>query len=239
MKIAIFPIILAVFIASPLAAQINKAQESGLNSDPEVVYTEEFTDQKIKLKVIKEAPVYSDKEGNYRLGYLKADQLVDLEGFTQRAYRVKGEGTKHGIAGWVAPWAFSHPDKDFKDKLKQLYERQIAVRQIIVNGDLAIGMTPAEVAKSKGQPTKTSIRLTAQGQSGSWEFIDSHEVKHYTTRIDPLSGQAYRVFSHITREEKSKTVVEFKDGLVSAVEESENHGKPSVKIIVPPLIFAW
>jgi hypothetical protein len=239
MKISIFPVICSLILAMPLAGQIKSDRDSGLNSDPDVVYVQDFTDKALKLKVIKSAPVYSDKEGNHRLGYLKTDQLVDLEGFTERAYRVRGQGTKHGIAGWVAPWAFSHSDKEFEEKLKKLYKRQIAIREIIANGEIAIGMTPAEVSQSRGEPTKTSIRLTKKGESGSWEFIDFHDIKHYTTRVDPISGQAYRTFSHTVREEKGKTVVEFEDGLVSAVEESENKGQPQVKIIVPPLIFGW
>jgi hypothetical protein len=64
-------------------------------------------------------------------------------------------------------------------------------------------------------------------------------VKHYVTRIDPLSGQAFRQFSHITREETGKTVVEFEDGLVTALQEEENKGPGNVRIIVPPLVFGW
>ena len=233
------PLLLIAALILPLSAEIKRERKSLLNSDPDVVYLEELVDPPIKLKVIKQAPVFADKEGNRRLGYLKEDQLVTLEGMTEKVYRVRGQGTRNGIAGWVAPWAFSHPEKDFVDKLKQFYERQIAVNEIIEAGGIAIGMTLDEVAQSRGKPTKTSIRRTAEGDSGSWEYIDYEEVKHYITRIDPISGQAFRQLSHITQEEKGKSVVEFANGLVTALEESENNGGGAVRIVVPPLVLDW
>lgn len=231
--------ILGFALALPLTAQSKTQRKSLLNDDPEVIYLEGVVDEPIKLKVIKEAPVYSDKDGNHRLGFLRADQVVDLEGMTEKAYRVRGKGKKYGIAGWVPPWAFSHPEEDFVAKLKKLYDRQIAVNEIIQSGGIAIGMTLDEVAQSHGKPTKTSIRRTAKGEAGSWEYIDYDEIKHYTTRIDPVSGQAYRQLSHVTREETGKTVVEFKDGLVTALEESEDSGPGNLRIIVPPLVLSW
>ena len=236
---AILPFLVSVAFVLPMEAQIKRERKSLLNSDPEVVYLEEIVDPPIKLKVIKQAPVYADKEGNRRLGYLQANQTVTLEGMTEKVYRVRGKGTRNGIAGWVAPWAFSHPQEDFVTKLKELYERQIAVTEIIEAEGIAIGMTMDEVAQSRGKPTKTSVRRTAEGESGTWEFIDYDEVKHYITRIDPASGQAYRQLSHVTREEKGKSVVEFENGLVTALEETEDNGGGNLRIIVPPLVLRW
>lgn len=238
MKVGIIAL-LSLALMHPLAAEI-KPRKSLLNSDPSVIYLVEILAEPIKLKVIKEAPVFSDKEGKHRLGFLKANQTVDLEGMTEKAYRVRGMGrTNNGIAGWVAPWAFSHPQEDFVAKLKQLYERQIAVNSIIAEEGVAIGMTLIEVEKSRGKPTKTSVRRTAKGETGSWEYIEFDEVKHYITRIDPISGQAYRQLSHVTREETGKTSVEFEDGLVTAIQEMEDKGAGNIRIIVPPLVFGW
>jgi len=231
---------LAVACALTLATEARPERKSLLNSEPDVIYLADILQEPIKLKVLKEAPVFSDKEGKHRLGFLRADQTVELEGITEKAYRVRGKGrTNNGLAGWVGPQAFSHPQEDFVAKLRQLYERQIAVNKIIEEEGVAIGMTLAEVEKSRGKPTKTSVRRTAKGESGSWEYIDYDEIKHYTTRIDPVSGQAFRQFSHITREIKGKTVVEFVDGLVSAIQEDENSGPGNVRIIIPPLVFGW
>ena len=228
-----------LLLAHPLTAQIKRSKTSRLDSDPDIVQLQEVVATPIKLRVIREAPVFSDKNGSHRLGFLKADQDVELEAMTAKVYRVRGQGTRNGIAGWVAPWAFSHTEKDFAAKLSQLYERQVTVQKIIASNQIAIGMTLDEVSQSRGKPTKTSVRRTAEGDSGTWEYIDFEEIEHFITRIDPISGQAFRQFSHMTREEKGKSTVEFKAGLVTALEETEDSSSSRVKIIVPPILLGW
>lgn len=221
-------------------AQIKRADRpSLLDSDPEVVYLERTLKDPIELGIIKEAPVFSDKNGGHRIGFIKENQKVKLEAITEKAYRVRGEGRNGGISGWVPPWAFTAKDPQFVENLKKLYARQIEVQNLIAAQAVAVGMTIEEVGLSLGKPTKTSMRRTSTGEAGSWEFIEYEEVKHYITRIDPVSGGIYRQLSHITQEEKSKTVVEFEDGLVTAVTESEDRKGGKVRIIVPPWSFGW
>jgi hypothetical protein len=225
-------------LTMPSQAQRDE-RRSLLESDPAVVYLSQTLPKPIKLKVIKEAPVYSDKEGNNRLGFLKADQTVQLEAITDKAYRVRGKGTHDGIAGWVAPWAFSSTDPDFVENLKSLYTRQIQVQQLIADQRIAVGMTLDEVNLSRGKPTKTSIRRTADGQSGSWEYIEYDDVNNYVTEIDRSTGIAYRRLVSVTRVETGKTRVEFRNDAVTAIEESEDKQGGNVRIIVPPLVFGW
>src|SRR5690606_22326303 len=105
---------LMVVLALPALAQVNRNERrSLLDSDPEVVYMERTLKQPITLTVVKEAPVFSDKEGKHRLGFLKADKKVTREAMTDKVYRVRGQGTGDGIAGWVAPWAFASKDPEF------------------------------------------------------------------------------------------------------------------------------
>jgi hypothetical protein len=236
MKSAI-SVLLSLALTLVTHGQTKKDKESLLDSVPGVVYLNQVFENPVKLNVIEQAQVFSDKDGNHRLGFLKADQIVELEGMTERAYRVRGQGTTDGIAGWVSPKAFSHSDKDFVEKLKKIYERQIAVNEIIKNKGLAIGMTVNEVKQARGKATKTTMRVTPTGESGSWEYIDFDEVRHFITKVDPVSGQTYRQLSHITQEEKGKTTVEFTDGAVSALEEMEDQGAGNVKIIIPPVVF--
>jgi hypothetical protein len=245
-KPTIFPImktgisLIAACLMLPLAAEPKKTErKSLLDSDPDVVYLESALKKPVDLKVIKEAPVFSDKEGKIRLGTLKAEQTVRLEAITDKIYRVRGQGTRDGIAGWVAPWAFSSKDPEFVARLKQLYERQIQVQALIKDKQVAVGMTLDEVSDSRGKPTKTSLRKTDKGQSGRWEYIDYDQVKNYVTRIDPTTGAAYRQLASVTQVEKSRTAVEFENDVVTAVEESEDHQGGNVRIIVPPLVFGW
>ncbi len=238
MKLSI--LVLSCCLALPLAAAPKRGErKSLLEAEPGVVYLAHFVKNPVELKVIKEAPVFSDKEGRQRLGTLKSDQNVKLEAVTDKIYRVRGQGTVDGIAGWVAPWAFSSKDPQFVLHLKEFYARQIQVQALIDAKTAAVGMTMDEVTLALGKPTKTSVRKTEKGQSGLWEFVETKEVKHYITRTDPATGQVYQQLSHITQEEKSRTNVEFVDNIVSAVEQSENHRRGDVRIIVPPVFFGW
>jgi hypothetical protein len=226
-------------LAMSVAGQVRSERRSLLEDEPGVVYLARTIKKPIELLVIKEAPVFSDREGRNRLGFLRADQKVRLEAMTDKVYRVRGEGLRNGIVGWVAPWAFASKDPEFVGNLKKLYERQIEVEAVIAEGGVAIGMTIDEVALSRGKPTKTNLRRTEKGQSGKWEYIDYEELKHYITRIDPVTGAAYRQFSHVTLVERGKTVIEFEDEVVTAVEESEDRQGGNVRIIVPPVVFGW
>ena len=190
--------------------------------------------------MIKEAPVFSDKEGKHRLGTLKADQTVRLEAITDKIYRVRGQGTRDGIAGWVAPWAFSSKDPQFVAHLKELYERQIQVQALIEAKQVAVGMTLDEVSLSRGKPTKTSCpqdRQRANPAAGN----SSTTRKSNTTSPASIRSPARFTASFPTsrRWRKSRTAVEFENNVVTAVEESEDHQGGNVRIVVPPLIFGW
>lgn len=224
----------------PAAAQLKRVERKSLiDRDPDVIHLSEHVKKPIELRVIKEATVFSDKNGKNRLGNLRADQTVVLEAMTEKAYKVRGEGTRHGISGWVGPHFFASKDPDFVANLKKLHERQLEVQALIEEKRLAIGMTPEEVSKSRGAPTKTQVKQTMGGQTGRWEYVEYEQVTHYNYVRDPVSGQVFRQVSHVTQVEKGKTVLEFQNGVVSSLEESERNTASPVKIIVPPLVFAW
>lgn len=234
------PLLVAIVLILPFSAgTLRGERKSLLDSDPDVVYLDGSLNQPIDLKVIKAAPVFSDKEGKHRLGALKIGQSVRLEAITEKVYRIRSQGLRDGIAGWVAPWAFSSNDPEFVAHLKQLYQRQIQVQDLIAAKQVAVGMTLDEVSLSRGKPTKTSLRKTEKGQTGRWEYIEYEEVKNYITRFHPTTGAAYRQLASVTREERGRTSVEFEDNIVTAVEESEDRQGGNVRIIVPPVVFGW
>lgn len=216
--------------------------KSLLDNDPEVVYTNEFTEDRIELLVAKTGPVYSSKKGKFGgtwLGQLKEGTKAELIGFDESAYQIRGTSDRGGVSGWVSPKILASKDKDFVENLKKVYHRQLEVRELIVNQEVAIGMTLDEVAKSLGTPTKTKVRQTAKGQSGQWEYIEYEEVKHYQTVYNRTTGQRYRQLVEVTKEELSKLVVEFENNVITAIEQSESHDGGTVKIVVPPLFFTW
>lgn len=232
-------VLLAAVTSLPLQADIKPANNSLLNSDPEVVYVEEFTDREIELLVVKPALVYATKKGGRKLGTLKVNSKVTLLGFTENAYKVRGSATHGGVSGWVNPKLLGSKDKDFVENFQKIYERQKVVRELIANKEIAIGMSVEEVEAALGRPTKTKVRQTAKGKTGKWEFIQYEERDHYTYVRDPLSGRVFRQYSHTTQEELGKLVVEFENEVVTAIEESENNDGGKVRIITPPLVFGW
>lgn len=229
----------AVLIAGTVPElQGQSKRKSLLNSDPEVVYLEEVFEKPLELKVIKDAPLFAHKEGGAKLGTLLAGQSVRVEAITDKAYRVRGQGRQGGIAGWVGPWAFEMPNDKFEAGMREFYERQMKVNKLIEEGQVVLGMTMREVGLVLGQPTKTSIRQTAEGQVGRWEFIEYTEIRNYANHVDPYTGQVYRTLVSVTEEEKEKTVVEFKDGHAVALEESTNK-RGNQRIILPQVICHW
>lgn len=230
-------ILFTCLLAIPLDAQVKRTpRKSLLDSEPGVVYLEQASVKPLELKVIREAPVFSDKEGKHQLGTLAANQIARIEAITDKVYRVRGMGTRGGIAGWVAPWAFSPNDPEFAAKLKQFYDRQIQVQELIAANQIACGMTMEEISRVLGKPTKTSSRKTETGETALWEYVRYEEVKHYITRVDPTTGTPYRQLSHITQEEKSRINVDFENQIATAIEESKDHSKKSPRIILPPWI---
>ena len=208
--------------------------------ETDVVYTEEFAPEGIKLKVEKPGWVFESKKGGRKYGALKVGTTVDLIHFTEKAYYVRGKRSNNeGVSGWVTPAAFSSKEPEFIKKLKAVHTRQLTVRQLIEDKEIALGMTPEEVSKVLGEPTKTTLRRTAKGQSQVWEFVEVEVHKHYATVRDPYTGAYFRQYTHSTTEEKSKKVIEFDNGYVSATEFSEQTKKVRPKIITAPIIFSW
>ena len=223
-----------------LVATLGAERTSLLDQDKDVVYMNRTVDEPIELLVIKEAPIYADKNGNRLLGHVKVDQTVVLQAMNDKAYRVSAKTGGNKVVGWVAPWAFASKDPDFVENLKKLYERELEVQALIELGEVAIGMTMDEVSQVLGTPTKTTIRVTNKGRSGTWEFIDYEEIIHYNYFNDPISGSVYKQYSHTTKEEKGKTTIEFEDDLVTAIEHTEDRGNAGrVKVVVPPIVLHW
>lgn len=211
-----------------------------LNTDPNVVYVDEISENPIQLKVVKEGTVFSTKKGGRKRGVLQIGSMIDLVGFTENAYKIKGKRTNgDGVSGWVSPLALTTNDQDFVKKFKAIYERQMIVKELIENKEVALGMTEDEVYQSYGNPTKTRVRRTKESVTMTWEFVEYEIENHYSTYRDPATGATYRQLSHTTKEEVSNTTVEFENGIVSAVEESEDHGKARRRTVASPMVVFW
>lgn len=230
-------LLLAVALVAPASAAPRK---SLLDTDPDVVYIKEHLDRTIHLMVAKSAPIYANKNGGRKLGTFPANTKVELLAIGgENAYRVKGKAKHSTVSGWVSPKLLASKDKNFIANLKQLYERQITVKELVDNQDVAIGMTLDEVEQSLGEPTKTEVKQTRKGASGKWEYIITEEEKHYQTVIDPRTRRTYRQVTHITTEERERTTVEFENDVVTSVTRKRDNGPGKVRIIPVPIVWGW
>ena len=233
-------LLVAILFTSSATAIIAAPRKSLLNNDPDVIYINEHLDRTIYLFVAKPAAIYSTKNGGRKLGTFPAKTKVELLAIGgENAYRVKGKAKHSTVSGWVSPKLLSSKDKNFIANLKLLYERQMTVKELIENQDVAIGMTLDEVSESLGEPTKTEVKQTRKGASGKWDYIIAEEIQHYRTVIDPRTRRAYRQVSHITTEEKERTTVKFEDDIITSVTRKTNKGPGKVRIIPVPIIWGW
>lgn len=211
-------------------------RRSLIDSDPDVVYVADLLpkDEAVELAIVEPVQVYATKVGGRKLGVLSGGK-VKLIGFDNRACKVQGQGK----IGWVKPSLLKAEKGNIEELLKTVYSREMEVRSLIDAGEIALGMNRDEVCRVLGKPTKQTLRRTADGVGGSMEFIQYEELEHFEPIVDPYTGSIFRRYTHTTQEEKSKVVVEFVDGIASAIEESENEQGGDVKIVTRPIVWIW
>lgn len=231
---------LSLAMLTPLTAA-PAMKRSGLDNDPEVVYLEHYTSIPIKFLTIEDTVIYSSKKGksSRKLGTFSAGSSVRLLAMNQNAYRISGKGKFGLLKGWVNPKNLASQDPKFVENLQKLYKRQMKVQGLIRDKQVAIGMSLSEVLQSLGDPTKKQDRVTKDGRSGKYEFIQFDEQKHYRYVTNPRNGEIYRQLSHVTTEEKSNITVEFVNNVVTAITAKEDNGPGKINIIVPPIIFGF
>lgn len=214
-------------------------QASVFNNDPEVVYMEELSIGKIELLTLQRTLVYDGKQAKRALGAYPTDTKLELLAIGKHAYKVRGRATHGTVAGWVNPKVLASKDKDFIANLKTTYERQLVVKELISNQEVAIGMTLQEVSQALGEPTETEVKQTREGNTGEWSYIVTEEEKHYRLVIHPHTGQTFRQLSHVTTEEKSRTTVGFKNNVVATISRKENNGAGKVNVVPIPVHYTY
>ncbi len=211
-----------------------KGRRSLIDSDPQVIYVSDLIpeDREVQLTVNEPAQVYATRTGGRRLGVIKGG-AVRLIGFDDRAVKIQGQGK----IGWVKPSVLVAEKGNLQELLKTVYSREMEVRELIANGQIALGMTRDEICRVLGQPTKQTIRRTKDGMEGTLEFIETEEIDHFQPLFNPVTGGIFQSFTHTTVEEKFKIVVELEEGVVTAIEESEQENGGDVRVVVRPFIW--
>ncbi len=231
---------LSLSLLSYVSAKPSKTK-SGLNNDPTVFYFENYTSIPIKLLTTKTTKIYSTKKGKIspKIGTIKPGKVVQLIAMNKSAYRISAKGKYGKVKGWVNPKNLASKDPKFIENLQKLYTRQIKVQNLIANNRVAIGMTVDETIQSLGQPTKKQQRITKDGKSGKYEFIEFEKVKHYRYITNHQTGFTYKKLSHVTNEEKSNVTVEFTNNVITAISTTENSGNTSISEVMPPIIIGF
>jgi len=230
----------AVFLAGIFGFLSFGAVEARLlDNDPDVVYLEDVSSDAMDLLVVKPTTIFATKKGGRKLGSYPLDTKVRLLAMTDKGYKVSGNATHGKVSGWVSPQNLASKDPKFVETLKKFYERELTVRELIKNKEVAIGMAVEEVRASLGEPTRKETKVTKDGQTGKYAYVDIEEVKHYRYLRDPRTGGTYKQLSHITTEERGKIEIEFEKGLVTSISKSEDNGPGKVRIVVPPIVFGF
>jgi len=191
---------------------------------------------KIELLVLEPTIAYGDTKAQRKFGVFDRNVVVELIAVSEFAYKVRGEARHSRLAGWVSKKALSAKDPKFSEKLDNLIARNKMVAELIEKKQIAIGMSPGEVAQVLGEPTRRESRVTAKGKEDVWEFITYETVNHYDYFRDPASGQTLKRFSYAEKIESGKVRIEFSNSAVTAISESdEDPGRGALKIVPVPL----
>jgi len=217
-----------------------KRSSTSLNSDPKILELEDYSTP-IKLLLVKDTALYASKTGNKsrKLGTLASGSEVQLVAMTKDVYRIAGKGKYGKIKGWVSPKSVASQDPDFVENLRKFYVRQINVNEFIANKQVAIGMTVEEVTQAIGAPTKKEKAITKDGNSGTYQYIDNEEQKHYRYIQDPNTGRLFKQLSHVSTIEKSNTSIDFENNVVTAIVTKDDNSGSRINTISPPIYFRF
>lgn len=238
---AIRPILLILLVTHAAQAQLvtpSSRNKSSLQSlDPGTFSVEGMTPKPVVVKVRLEAPVYPNSKLQGALGSFAPGTLVTLVAMSDTAYRVRGRARHGDVAGWVRQADVISADPNLSANLKKLHERTQKVAELIDRHQVALGMTSQEVKASLGKPSRSSAKVSAQGNEERLEFSIYDRVPQTTTTTNAF-GQLVQTVIYV-KVEVGTLSVSFKEGVVSEIEETKGNplGGGGVQIVPPPFVF--
>lgn len=209
--------------------------KSNLNREPEAIYLEDFTEDKVELFAIKQDPIYLSTQRKRALGQLKKGKKVTVLAMTEKQYLIRGMALHGQVKGWILPSALNPLNKKFAANLQVLYERQKIVNELIKDNQIALGMRIDEVIASMGKPSRKNSRLDRGGRYDTYEYVTYERVPQFQIRRDSL-GNVFRQRYYV-KMETGKLAVKFKNEIVESIEETEGNplGGGDVKIVPIPI----
>lgn len=231
---------LPILLAALLLHTTTHAVPSGAVVREEgAIYLEDLLPKPVRLATIAAAPIHYKIDLDRYLGTLEKGQIVELQAVSENAYRVRGKAQQGQVAGWVDPKFFNALPKDFLANLKQNSARQQEVAALIAKNEVAVNMTPEEVAKSLGKPGKKTSHLDAKGREETWEFVKFERVPKVVVGRDKDGNLVKTVIYE--KIPIGKLAVSFVNNLVASLEQSEGtlERAEQVKIIPAPFLVSF
>jgi hypothetical protein len=222
-------------LSGTLSAQLFR-KPSALSREKGALYLEDATDREVRLTTTAEAPVYSNLRGERRLGVIPAGRTISIVAVSSKALRVRGRAVHDNVVGWIARSAASPLDEKFIAQLRAAGERRQAVDALIGKKEIAMGMTPEEVAAALGPPSERNSRVDAQGRRDSFEYITYRTVSTQVVQYDPYGRPYYALIPQ--KIETGRRSVDFVNGVVASYTESERlRHRGSGRFVPPPIIL--
>lgn len=232
--------VLPLCLAALLLGVTARAGTSGaVIREDGAIYLEDLLIKPARLATVADAPIYYHIDLGRYLGTLKKGQIVELQAVSDSAYRVRGVAQQGQVAGWVEPKFLNPLKKDFLENLKQNAARRDEVLALIAKGEVAINMTPEEVMRAVGKPSKKTSRLDAKGREDVWEFVRYQSIPQEAVGRDQF-GNLVKSVTYI-KVPVGKLAVTFNNNLVTALEQSEGtlEKDAQVKIIPAPFVVSY
>lgn len=223
----------AVHAAPPVASSGAVVREEG------AIYLEDLVPKPVRLATIADTPIQYKIDMERYLGTLKKGQIVELQAVSDHAYRVRGKAAQGQVAGWVDPKFLNPLPKDFVANLKQNAARHDEVAALIAKNEVAVNMTPEEVLKALGKPSKKTSRVDAKGREETWEFVKYELIPREIVGRDIDGNLMTRIIYE--KIPKGKLAVSFANDLVASLEQTEGSLEKAarVKIIPAPFIVSF
>ena len=220
------------FFAAFLCASAHGATSGAVIRETGAIYLEDLVPYPMRLATVADAPIYYKIDLQRYLGTLKKGQFVELQAVSDNAYRVRGVAQQGQVAGWVEAKYLTPLKKEFLASLKQNAARRDAVLALIAKKEVAINMTPDEVALALGKPTKTTSRLDSTGREDIWEYI-RYELQTQESAGRDGFGKLITTVTYV-KVPVGKLAVTFANNLVSALEQTEGSAHNTRPNVVQP-----
>ena len=196
------------------------AELPGLPRERNAIYLEDFFEQPYRLRVLQDAAIFYNADLARYLGTLRRGELVELQAIDdkQGLLRIKGQASQGQVAGWIEAKFVTALDPAFVVGLRRSIERRQQVAALTASGEIALGMTMAEVSAALGQPVKKTAHSDTNGVVESWEYLQYVTVPRTVTNSDAY-GRLYSAVVYQKIPAGSYTA-SFSNGAVSAIDRS-------------------